>query len=343
MKTFLYEVITGKRRGFPAFLLRGILRLISLFYFAAVKLRLILFNAYVLRSAKLKTPVISVGNITWGGTGKTPLTELICTQFSADKKRVVLLTRGYGGDENKVLSDNMPGVKVLAGANRLRNAQESQDRREADLFVLDDGFQHLLIRRDADIVCIDAANPFGNGFLIPAGILREPVSELKRAGIFVISKSDLTSKDRLSVLKQALKALNPSADIFEAIHEPVYFYKANFEKRQLDFIRSKKVCVLSGLGDNDSFAWTIERLGGSAELKFSYMDHHVYTANELNNVMAECARGGISTVVTTEKDWVKIKKLIPERQAAEFLILKIRFKIADEKIFFDRLRSLLAR
>lgn len=324
------------------FILKGILFIISLFYFFAVKLRLALYNLRIFKAHRLSAPVISVGNITWGGTGKTPLAEAICLYFRSQDKRIALLTRGYGRDEDKILTKNMPGVSVLAGGDRVKNARSAEERGCFDIFILDDGFQHQRIRRDIDIVVINATDPFGSGFQIPAGILREPVSHLSRADLAVITRSDMVPPEALSRIKKDILKVRPDIEIFDSLHQPVSFYTGQDKELELEYIRGKRVCALSGLGDNRSFLQALKGLGADIGGEFLYMDHHAYVKSEIDEVTEDCKRDSIDTVVTTQKDWVKLKGLLTEGSCGiEFLVLKIKLKINDEKKFFSRLSSIL--
>lgn len=316
--------------------------MISLFYFLAVELRLAAYKLGIFKSHRLSVPVISVGNITWGGTGKTPLVEAICLYFSSQGKKIAILTRGYGMDEDKVLTENMPGVSVLVGRDRVRNAKSAEDTGRFDIFILDDGFQHLRIRRDIDIVAINAANPFGNGHLIPAGILREPVSHLSRADLTVITRSNMADPAALNRIKKDISRVNPDAEIFDSLHQPVSFYSSRGEELALEYIKGKRIGALSGLGDNRSFIRTLKDLGAEVGTEFFYPDHHAYRKSETDRVIEECGKNSIDTVVTTQKDWIKLKGLLAEgSRKIEFLVLKIELKIKDEKKFFSRLSSLL--
>ncbi|MFH1867455.1 MAG: tetraacyldisaccharide 4'-kinase [Candidatus Omnitrophota bacterium] len=345
MKNYIYKIITQGPKDPMGFAIKIILYLFSFLYLAAVKLRYIMYKAKLFKSERLKAPVVSIGNITWGGTGKTPLVEAICGYFQSKGKRCVLLTRGYGMDEDKALAQNLPDALVLIGEDRVKNARSEETKGPVDIFLLDDGFQHMKIERDIDIVTINATDPFGNGCLIPAGILREPPAHLNRAEIVVITKSGLIGRAQLDCLKNKIIKLNPNAEIFESAHKLLYFQTAAGEEKDTIYIKGKNVCIVSALGDNSSFAKSVESLCDSIKLHFFYMDHHQYSSKDIDIIIKECRGRGINTIVTTQKDWVKLKDILKSVKSAdgvEFLILKIKVSVSYEKNFYTRLSSIVS-
>src|SRR3989344_3685960 len=192
MRKYFYSLMTDRIHTPVAKAIQGVLWLFSILYGVVVRALVLIYKFRLAPSCRLGKPVISIGNITLGGVGKTPLVECV-VRFLKDKGlEPVVLIRGYGADkqvgsdEAKLLEESLPGIPVLVGANRVKNARDFLTRNAADVFVLDDGFQHWRLRRDLDIVAINATNPFGNRHLLPRGILREPLSALRRADIFVL-------------------------------------------------------------------------------------------------------------------------------------------------------------
>ncbi len=344
MKKFFCNIITGEDRSVSAVILRPVLVLLSAMFFIAVKARLFLYNKGIIRSVKLKKPVISIGNITWGGTGKTPLVEAVAGRFLSGDKGLVLLTRGYGSDEDKAVSEAIPALKVLSGKNRLKNALKAQEDADTDIFLLDDGFQHLRIKRDVDIITINAADPFGKGMLIPAGILREPISSLSRADIAIITKSDLADKSRINHIRGIIKRAAEDIDVFEARHEPEFFYAASGEKKPLNYVNKKKICAIAALADNNSFSAALRGLGALISIEHFYTDHYRYNDNDIADITESVSNHNVEAVVTTEKDWVKLKKLIQgdSLNGVELLVLKIGLRIQEDEVFYRRLSSLLS-
>jgi len=337
MKTYLYNIIIGKQKDPLGFFLRLLFILLSFFYYLGVMFRHLLYQLNILKSHKLKVPVISVGNITWGGTGKTPLVEYIGGHFSKGKTRVSLLTRGYGDDEDRMLTENLPEVSVLVGSDRIKNALSQQAREDVGLFILDDGFGHLKIKRDLDIVAINATDPFGTGMLIPAGTLREPICSLCRAGMVIITKSNLVDEADLRKIKELVLKFNSDVDIFEARYHPASLWVGN-EERSLDYLKGKKVHAVSALADNSSFCKTVNNIGADIVSSCLYADHYNYTETDIDKIIDSCRKKGVRYIITTQKDWVKLRDLVGEVPCddIEFLVLKIRLSINGEEGFFSR-------
>jgi len=342
IREYLIKVITNKTKDPLSIIIRPILLLLSIFYLLLVKMRVLFYDLGIFRSIRLKRPVISVGNITWGGTGKTPMSESISLSFKSQHKKVALLTRGYGNDEDRILTQKLKGVAVLAGKDRVRNAREAEAASDPDIFVLDDGFQHLKIKRDIDILVISATNPFGNRRLIPAGILREPISHICRSDIIVISKCDLVNKESLLNIKENIHRIKPAAHIFESTHRPVSFTTSDQRILDLKYINGKKTCCVSGIGDNDSFIKTLQKIGADIRLACPYMDHHRYTRPDVDYILTACRDARVDCIATTQKDWLKLEPLIPPYSETEVIVLNMRFVVYDEEKFFRRLHNILS-
>ena len=299
------------------------------------------YRAGSVRIQKVGARVVSIGNITWGGTGKTPLAAMLARELSESGKKVAILTRGYGEDEVKELEKKLPGVPVVVGRDRVKTAQEAIQKYGATILILDDGFQHLRLHRDVDVVNINATLPFGPGGLIPVGTLREPIEHLSRGDIFVLTKSDIGSKN-VHWIRQRIQALKPNAVIFEARHRATELWDVK-RKRSVDLreIRGKKVAVISGIGDPFSFEKTVENLGTEIVLAARYDDHHRYAESELKNFFEQCVALKIRDVVTTEKDLFRLEGLFKNMksekwQTLDFFVLKIEFEMNDEEDFIRR-------
>ncbi|HEY5600452.1 MAG TPA: tetraacyldisaccharide 4'-kinase, partial [Candidatus Manganitrophaceae bacterium] len=242
-------------------------------------------------------------------------------------------------------AEHLPEVRILVGADRWQNARSYEDKYPVDVFILDDGFQHWRLKRELDIVLIDATDPWGNGEAIPRGILREPMSSLKRAGIFVISKCDL-GKDNVAAVRARLNEIKPGAVIAEAVHRPVSVIDLRANKKLgLECVRGKRTLLLSSIGDPDSFEKTATGIGAAVEEKYSFMDHHVYKKEELAAVARSCRDRAVQTVLTTEKDAVKLKEHLSDFPP-EIMIgaLQIKMTIMEgQEEFFGRVASLLHR
>lgn len=342
MRRFVYTLITEQR----PLLFKPLLLLLSFIYVNTLRAIKFFYKLNILKSKKLKSKVISVGNITWGGTGKTSLIALLCRFFEEKNKRHAVLIRGYGQDEDRMLKERLPQTLILSGRNRLKNALIAENNYNIDTLILDDGFQHWRIKRDLDIVTINAANPFGNRCVIPAGILREPLSALKRAEIIVITKVNLIDKKNISDIKNAICNIAPEAEIFEAEHQPVSLAETNKKKEHgLDYIAGRNVCAVAAVGDNDSFFKMLLDLSAQITSKFSFLDHHRYTEYDVENIVDTAKRTNSNAIITTQKDWVRLKTHFGKKDGCgiEILLLNIAIKIKNEEEFFRRISSLLNR
>jgi tetraacyldisaccharide 4'-kinase len=348
VKRYLYAVVTDQATGSLAGLLRAILMFFSFVFFGLVVLIKQLYRWGILRSQKLPCPVISVGNITWGGVGKTPLVLMIAKQLFQQGFRPVILTRGYGAkgalsDEALMMRQELPEVQVLVGKDRIALAREYLKTLKADVFLLDDGFQQWRVKRDLEIVTLDAVNPFGNGFLIPRGILREPLSALRRADLFFLTKANF-AKDTIGTLKNRLSKVR-QVPIIESHHQPKCLYKLPEKTiKEFSFLKGKRIAVLCGIGDPVSFVKTLEKLGAQVIKTFAFLDHHWYSAQEITDVINKVKAQGLSCLVTTAKDAVRLGEQSKLLQGVECMVLTIEMEIDSGKnILFDRIHSVLCR
>lgn len=296
---------------------------------------------------RLNCKVISVGNITLGGTGKTSLVEFVARYLKQRGHKVAILTRGYKrktsnfelrtsnyetmGDEPCMLLNKLGDIPVIVDADRIRGAKRAIEEHSADTVILDDGFQQWRIIKNLEIVAIDTTNPFGNRHMIPRGILREPLSSLKRADIFVLTKTNL-GKD-VEAIRDYLSKLNPESIIIESQHLPIVFYNINNpeEVLNIDILKGKSAALFSGIGDPASFENTVAGLGIKPALTFRFIDHHRYTKEDLDKIFAAAQEKNINTVITTEKDAVRLAP----RQAAtgnrQIFVLRIELKVTKNE------------
>jgi tetraacyldisaccharide 4'-kinase len=344
LKELLYNLATDKSQGALARALKFFLWLLSFVYGLVVR-SLVLF--YQLKPAKLGCKVISVGNITLGGTGKTVLVEAIARYLKQKGYKVAILSRGYKraqseyqkmGDEPLMLEQNLKDVPVLVDADRIRAAKRAMRDYKVDTVILDDGFQQWRIKKDFDIVTIDAASGFSNRHMLPRGILREPLSSLKRADVFVLTNTDLNPDTRK--IKDYLVRLNPSALTLESIHSPSGFYRIDKKEEVLDIklLKGRSVALLCAIGNPQSFQNTIAQCGINISLSFRFPDHHHYSRQELENITQETKKKNIQTLITTEKDAVKLADLEIHPLGLDILVLHIEIKIKNnEQEFYNRL------
>ncbi|MFA5287177.1 MAG: tetraacyldisaccharide 4'-kinase [Candidatus Omnitrophota bacterium] len=343
MKEYLYNLATDKSRGFLAVILKFILLLLSFIYGLIIR-TLIFISSLDLKRFDIR--VISIGNITVGGTGKTSLVEFISSHLKKRGHRLAVLTRGYKrkgadsmGDEPRMLSKNLGDLPVIVDKNRERGAKRAIREYNSDTVILDDGMQQWHIRKDLEIVTIDALNPFGNRHMLPRGILRQPLSYLKKADIFVLTKTNLINNP--DKLVSVLNKYNPKALVVESIHNPVGFYemKNPQELFNVDYLKGKEVALLSGIGDPDSFSKLILNLGIRVGLDLRFSDHHNYTLGELEVISGKVKESGIKIVVTTEKDAARfLDESLCIFEDLQLLVLRIELRIVkNEELFFSRL------
>lgn len=309
-------------------------------YFIIIFVRNVFYDFNIFRKHKISAKVVSVGNITWGGTGKTPVVAFIAELVTRKSRRASILIRGYGNDESELLPKLTSNVLVLTGKDRVKTGVEAIENHLSDTVILDDGFQYRRLKRDLDIVCLDAVKPFGNGWVIPAGILREGLGSLKRADVFLITKSDLVSdKDKLERLEKKLKSINSGAVIAKAIHRPLYFYKIlDGEKVNIGTLQNRELALVSAIGSPGCFEKTILRLGLKVNKHFVFRDHHLYVKDDMDKVNDYCNKNNIDTVISTEKDAVKLKNLKFTAYSLQLLALKVRLEIIEnEEGFHSRL------
>ncbi len=350
IREYIYSLMSGKRQGFLAAAVKLFFSLASFCYYSGAESIKFLYRLRILRSYRFPRKVISVGNITLGGTGKTPLVALIAGRLNDHGKKAVILSRGYGGDratsdEVELLRKRLPAVPVLVGRDRIKTAGEAVGSLKADVILLDDGFQHWRLKRDLDIVTLDVNDPFGNGRLIPRGILREPVSSLKRADVFILTKvsPDGDSIAKARGLKTRLGAINANAAVFTSSYIPSRLFDiAGGEALGLSELENKKIALVCAIGAPGSFEGTVRALGADIALKSFFMDHHKYTGGDIKRVIDECEGRGVDIIVTTEKDVPRLAhhSSLIAHHSIRLLVLGIEMKIDNEEKFFDRLYSI---
>jgi tetraacyldisaccharide 4'-kinase len=304
-------LLRGERRGVGARLLRAGLWWASLPYRAAVGLRNQAFDRGWKKVQRVPVPVVCVGNLTLGGTGKTPCVEYVARFYRELGLAVAILSRGYGAeagpnDEALLLEENLPDVPHLQGPDRAAIARTAVEELESEILVLDDGFQHRRLHRDLDIVLLDATRPISQEFLLPRGFLREPTSGLKRANFAIFTRCDQTSAESLNQQIAWLKQHHPQLPFATSRHEPMAM-----EGRSLptpDEWRTRPVAAFCGLGNPGSFRRTLEHLGATLTDFRTYADHHNYTRADVESLQSWAKALPANTIVaTTQKDWVKLR------------------------------------
>jgi len=319
--------------------LRGVLRGASWGYWAAVQARKAFYRCGVFKTHRLPVPVISVGNLTCGGTGKTPLVQWIARFLTESGKRVAILSRGYKGtgqvsDESQAIQDVLKGVPHLLDADRVKTGRKAIEE-DAQCIILDDAFQHLRLWRDLDIVTIDALNPFGFGYLLPRGLLREPLGALGRADVVVLTRTDQCARETVVSLRERVLRIKPSLLVAEAAHKPVRVVRwSNDEQLGVESLCGKKVLAFCGIGNPRAFALTLEGIGAKVVQKMEFADHHPYAGEDLADLKVQAARLGVEAAVTTRKDAVKISK--EADLGVPLLVLDMVLEITQGKEAFER-------
>jgi tetraacyldisaccharide 4'-kinase len=309
------NLVSGRRRGPAAAALRGGLWLASLGYGLGVRLRDLAYSRGWKRAVRAAVPVVSVGNLTAGGTGKTPCVEYVAGYFSCrHDRRVCILSRGYGAeggggmnDEALVLGDNLPDVPHLQGADRAALAAVAVEELESEVLVLDDGFQHRRLARDLDLVLIDATRPFGYGHLLPRGLLREPTSSLRRAHAVVLTRCDQVSGGELQALRDRVPRLAPGVPVALSVHRPVSLVGAGCQACEVADL-PRQVAAFCGVGNPEAFRRTLTDLGREVVAFRAYPDHYAYARPDVDALRAwgRSLAEGVA-VVTTQKDMVKLR------------------------------------
>lgn len=337
MRRYYLSVISGERRGLAASLLRGLLSLGTVIYAALHGTRRLLYRMGVLRSVRFSCPVVSVGNITAGGTGKTPFVEFLAHWFARKNFRTAILARGYGRSEGRSADDEdlisgmeLENVVRLAGADRVPLGRRALADYRADLLILDDGFQHYRIQRSLDIVTVDATNPFAGGRLLPRGLLRERPDALRRADLLVLTRTDQVSPAELDALRERL---GPAV---ETVHKPVHVRSLwNRKKHGLDWLRGRAVYAFCGVGNPEAFRRTLEAVGAHVVKFRAFADHHPYVPGDLRRMNAEAQEFMAEAMLTTEKDAARLNA---EGFELPLTALRIEIEITrNEELLEERL------
>ncbi len=379
LETFLLEVILEERQGAIETAVRALALVCSKLFQVLIKGRRFLYNVRILRDSTLGVQVIAIGNLTVGGTGKTPVVEKFARALRDEGRNVAILSRGYrsrpppihqwllnkiflrddstpprvvsdgksllldsemAGDEPYMLASNLRDVVVLVDKDRVKSGRYAIENFGCDTLLLDDGFQYWKLKgRRQDIVLIDRQQPFGNERLLPRGTLREPPSHLARANTIFITKSDGDTGE----LRRRIAQFNPLAGIIECIHHPLYLEDVFTGQRVgLDFLKGRKLASVSGIAQPDSFERSLVALG--AELVYSkrFADHHRFKQQEVINAINRGKKRQAEVIITTQKDAVRFPKI--DRRDLPIYFMRVEIKIlsgADD--FQDCVRKICFR
>ena len=361
LEQFGIDVVLERRHGMRASILRGILHALSFVYERLVQLRLYFYRKRILRERALGCLVISVGNLTVGGTGKTPVVEKFARALQVGGRRVAILSRGYksvprkrswldrlrgsmldpprivsdgksllldsrtAGDEPYMLAHNLKDVVVLVDKDRVKSGLFAIDKWKIDTLLLDDGLQYLHLKHRLDIVLVDRQAPFGNEFLLPRGTLREAPRNLRRASYIFVTK---TTGEPNDALVKRIRRYNRTAEIIECAHKPLYLQNLfTGERLPLERLHDAFIGSICGIAAPESFEGALKKLGAHVDLAKRYIDHHYYTEAELTTFINRCIRRDLAMIVTTEKDAVRMPHLPEAEVKVPICFLRVEIEI----------------
>lgn len=369
-ETYFLAIILGDLQGRKARAIRYLLLVLSYLFAGIVKLRRLFYSLRLFRDSTLGVQVIAIGNLTVGGTGKTPAVEKFARTLQDAGRKVAILSRGYrsrpkpfterlmdklllrddttpprivsdghsllldsesAGDEPHMLASNLRDVVVLVDKDRVKAGRYAVEKYGCDTLLLDDGFQYWrLAGRRTDVVLIDCQQPFGNGYLLPRGTLREPPSHLVRAHVIFLTKSD----GKTEALRERIRGINPRADIIECIHHPLYFEDVfTGERHGLGLLAGRKVASLTGIAQPESFESKLVELGAEIVLARRFADHHRFTQQEVLDAVNRGKKRRADMLLTTQKDAVRFPKL--DRRDLPVYFMRVEIKIIAGADGFD--------
>ncbi|GAB1487706.1 tetraacyldisaccharide 4'-kinase [Opitutaceae bacterium] len=356
---YAIDVITGRREDSGAVVFAGFLQALSYLFSGITQARLWLYRKRILQDHPLGCLVVVVGNLTVGGTGKTPVVEKFARALRDRGRTVAILSRGYkskspslwkkswyalthtaepppkvvsdgrtvllnseeAGDEPYMLARNLPGVIVLVDKNRVKAGTYAIKQFGCDTLVLDDGFQYLPLKGRLNLLLVDKTNPFGNGFTLPRGILREPIKHLQRASYVFLTKSD---GHRDAELEELIRTHNPDVDIIECAHRPKYLQRFGSDERlPLDDLKGRRIGAFSGIAVPESFEKFLKDLGAQLVFTRRFLDHYRFGYDDFVEIFSAALANKVDYIVTTEKDAVRIADEMPCPVPVYYLRLEI--------------------
>jgi len=343
MKRIIISLMKDEKSGIVYAAPKLLLFIISFFYGCVIKIWSLAYDKGILKVYNAKTKVVSVGNITLGGTGKTPFSMFLAAYFKERNKKASVLIRGYGDDEWRMLENTLSDIPIITGRDRLRSAEKAVRNHRSEVLILDDGFQHRRLKRDLDIVLIDSSEGFGNSRLFPRGILREPLEAIRRADIIVMTKCDF-GKVNLTELRERISRYTENKNPVEAVYKPLMFIELFSKKSlRLDVVRGKNVCTVTAIANPSYFKYILKNLGANLVKNFDFPDHYNYSDSDIKRIQDEVKLFNCDYLAATEKDMVKLDKFRNADLTIPILILYVELEITNGKEeLFDRLDSVFS-
>jgi len=366
IKTKIESVMTGEAKA-PLLSLASALYTLSLVYGAGQKLREFAYRQGIIRSYRLPCKVICIGNITVGGTGKTPMTMHVAREIKASGFKAAIVSRGYrggaegrggivsdgnsiwmgpeqAGDEPYLIARSLSDVPVVVGKNRYAAGMLAVHNFQPDVIVLDDGFQHLRLKRDIDLVLLDHAHPVGNAHLLPRGILREPVSSLARSTACILTRRPAGRDDAPAAVVDLIQKYTRQSPIFSSSHDPYYYVidsheqisgngvVGRYSRRDAGGLKDESIFGFSGIARNTDFQNTVKDLGFKSGGFLEFPDHHRYTTHDFNYIQSKAADAGARRLITTEKDLFRLSLQSPF--SLELIVVGVKVSFGDDQAQF---------
>ena len=334
-----YELVSGRKTGTAANVLRGGLRLIEMPYSAGIAFRNYLYDKRLLPIQQFPVPVISVGNLTLGGTGKSPMTAWLCRLFLERGIRPGLVSRGYkkssgkGNDEFLEMSYRFPTVPHLQHKDRAAAIQQLLQTENTDVIILDDAFQHRRAARNIDLVLLDATAPFGFGHIFPRGTLRESPKGLRRAQAALLTRSDLVSEAERQKIRGQVLTIHPNIVWGETIHVPTSLVSLeSLNHEPIEAVCGQSVLAFCGIGNPSAFRKTLERCDVRAAGFISFPDHYRYTSRDAGNIVRTAKELDTGLILCTMKDLVKLNRSDFAGLSVRAISIEIQFLAGEEAV-----------
>lgn len=373
LEQYFLELMAGKRQSWVDKIIIGVLFVASRVYRMATQFRIWLYDKRIIRNRAIGCLVVSIGNVSCGGTGKTPVVEVFARTLSQKGRKVAVLSRGYrskqrslltklaakfssknmevppkvvsdgknllldsnyAGDEPYMLASNLKNVVVLVDKDRVKSGLFAIDEYGTDTLILDDGFQYLDLKPHINIVLVDSTTPFGNHHVLPRGILREPIKNIRRADYIFLTKSN--GGNHLRHLKSFIRRHNRRAEIIECCHKPCYLEKVYVkdERKPLEYLKDRRIAALSAIARPESFEQFLNDFGAQIVHHQHFADHHRYTQQEIINFINKAKDAGAEMIITTEKDAVRMPRM--DRRDVPVYFLRVEIDILSGQESFDQ-------